>query len=150
MSKYVVVKLEWISDPDYRAVMCSCKGINLIYDLLRRYVIRDRLNHKVSRYIFDNLYSKGMLAASVTYTHLMEKTGLGRATVAKCISNLREAGYIDVVDTVSEAGEKQNIYVLGKRKCYTKDGGDEIVCDFWKIDDVIGNKMLEKVIKFEG
>lgn len=139
---FMTVQFDWIDNNKYRNVMCSCKGIQLVYDLMRKYVIRDRLQHKVSQYIFDNFYSKGILASSVTYNFLVETTGMGKATVAKCISNLVDAGYVEIQKTASLSGEEQNVYALGRRRVYTNTDGKEIVCDYWKIDDLVCEDLM--------
>lgn len=147
--QFMLIQFDWIEDKNYRRVMCSCKGIQLVYDILRRYVIRDRLKHKVARYIFDNYYSKGVLASSVTYNYLIERTGLSSTTIAKCIANLKEAGYIEVQDAPSDIGETQNIYLLGKRKVYTNEDGNEVACDYWKIDDLVSDNLFNARILCE-
>jgi hypothetical protein len=145
--QYVVVEFEWIGCKTYRETMCSCKGVEMIYNILRRYVIRDNMDHKVSKYIFDNFYSKNILASSVTYSHLNLLTNMSMTSIKKCLATLSGAGFIKIDATKSVAGEKQNIYILGKRKPYTDDNGMLTAKDFWFVDDIVSEEIMKKRIE---
>jgi predicted transcriptional regulator len=141
---WMLVNFEWVDSPKYRNIMCSVKGIQLVYDILRRYVIRDPMKNVVSRYIYDNIFSKNKLASSVSYTHIEKLTGMGRATIANCLKKLEENGYLQLLKIEVEKGNKQNIYVLGRRKPFVTDIGKEVFKDFWFIDDIIAQEIYEK------
>ena len=143
-NNWMLVNFEWVDSPKYRDIMCSVKGIQLVYDILRRYVVRDPMKNIVSRYIYDNIFSKNQLASSVSYSHIETLTGMGRATISNCLKKLEENKYIRVLKIEVEKGNKQNIYMLGKRKPFVTDIGKEVFKDFWFIDDIIGQEIYEK------
>jgi len=142
-SKYLVTKFEWIESKTYRDVMGSRKGIQLIYDILRRYVIRYNLDHKVSKHIYENYYSKNKLASSVTYSGLNKLTGMSMSSIKKCIDALVEAGFMSVEPTSGYTSDKQNVFVLGKVKTYTDGNGMTDTIEFWKVDDVVSEEIYE-------
>ena len=143
--RYLRTEFEWLDSELYRKVMSSCKGISLIYDILRRYVIRDLLDHKVSRHIYDNFYSKNKLASSVTFNKLSDLTGLSLGTINKAFKTLEAAKFIEIRETTSNAGEKQNVFVLGRRKPYFDKSGMPTVYDWWLVDDVISSEELKDI-----
>jgi len=141
--KFLVTNFEWIESGTYRKVMGSCKGIQLIYDILRRYVIRHNIDHKVSKHIYENYYSKNKLASSVPYSRLNNLTGMSMTSIKKCIDTLTKAGFMSVEPTASYTSDKQNVFVLGKVKAYTDGNGMTDTMEFWKIDDIVGEEIYE-------
>lgn len=141
--RFLVVDFTWVESETYREVMGSCKGIQLIYDILRKYVIRNNLDHKVSKHIYENYYSKNILASSVPYSRLNKLTGMSMTSIKKCIDKLVEAGFMKVETTSSYTSDKQNVFILGKVKVYTDGNGMPTTMEFWKIDDVVGQEIYE-------
>jgi hypothetical protein len=68
-------------------------------------------------------------------------------SIKKCLATLSGAGFIKIDATKSVAGEKQNIYILGKRKPYTDDNGMLTAKDFWFVDDIVSEEIMKKRIE---
>lgn len=141
--KFLVVDFTWVESKTYREVMGSCKGIQLIYDILRKYVIRNNLDHKVSKHIYEKYYSNNKLASSVPYSHLNKLTGMSMTSIKKCIDKLVEAKFMDVETTPGYTSDKQNVFILGKVKAYTDGNGMPATMEFWKIDDVVSQEIYD-------
>lgn len=141
--KFLIVDFTWVESKTYRKVMGSCKGIQLIYDILRKYVVRNNLEHKVSKHIYENYYSKNKLASSVPYSHLNKLTGMSMTSIKKCIDTLVEAGFITIETAVGYTSDKQNVFVLGKVKAYTDGNGLPTTMEFWKVDDIVSQEIYE-------
>jgi hypothetical protein len=145
--RYLVVDFTWIESKTYREVMNSCKGIQLIYDILRKYVVRNNLDHKVSKFIYENYYSNNILASSVPYSHLNKLTGMSMSSIKRCIDTLVEANFMSIEPTSGYTSDKQNVFILGKVKTYTDGNEMPATMEFWKIDDVVSQEIYEARMK---
>lgn len=140
--QYLRIEFTWMDSPNYRKIMCACKGIEMVFNLLRRYVIRDFTNDKIWQRIFHEFYCKNILASAITYDFIMEKTGMNKRTLIKCLKTLEDAGYIKRKRITFDGGWA-SVFILGKRKPYVDDKNEPAFVDWWKVDDRVDEELSE-------
>ena len=144
--RHLRTEFTWMDSSTYRQIMCSCKGIEMVFNLLRKYVIRDYTTNKIWQQLFHKYYCKNILASSLTYEFIMEKTGMNRKTVAKCLKILADAGYIKRVKMAFDGGWAP-VFELGRRKPYVDDNNEPAMVDWWKVDDKVDEEVLQNKVQ---
>lgn len=90
----------------YNKIMSSSRGIETIYNILYKYIIRTPSSIPYNNMIFENYYKKGELASVANIETLSNITGSSKSLVKKNIKFLVSVGLIKPL--------KDDIYLLGR------------------------------------
>lgn len=144
--RYLRTEFTWVDSPTYRRNMCACKGIEMVFNIIRKYAIRDYTTSKIWQKIFKEYYCKNILATSLTYEFILDKTGMNRKTLMKCLKILEDAGYIERKRMAFEDSWVP-VFILGKRKPYVDNKNEPSYVDWWKVDDIVDREIMEEELR---
>jgi len=106
-------------------IMNSSKGIRVLYDIIREYVIVGPMSSdKLRKFVFDNYYNKGMLASCISIETLSNITGAPKSLVKKNIKLLEKSGFIrtnriqrmDMIDIDLDVDSNIDVFIVGESK----------------------------------
>ena len=94
---------------DYPILPAIVKALP-VYLMLQSYIIRNDIN----KYVYENYYLKGFLAAEVTLSHIEDTLSVKKSTVIRWIKTLESVGFIKVEKHKTILNRYRNIYIIGE------------------------------------
>jgi DNA-binding MarR family transcriptional regulator len=144
---FLKIEFDVLDSRKYIDVMMSGKGVEMLYNILKRYIVRKPAANIYRQEVFNKYYLKGKLACAIGQAELVKILGVSKDTIQNNIKILEDAGFIKT-DTLKNhirngANKRHRVFILGETKSEL-DGHKGIVDnEYYFLNQVLMDNKIE-------